>query len=152
MYSNMSMKISSMPTMVCSAWLTTTSLPCDGGPKYLPCVSPLCTSFVVSCIHSVFQKSSPKTMHILCRTGHKLTNSDTFFKCTLIIFNKILHLPFSIPNARSMHMRLELFTKFQWYSSWINSSLCPLYGANIHGQQGYATSPTRACGDSFHAS
>src|ERR1700737_1822116 len=123
MYSNVSLEVSSMLAKLCNAWLATASLSCDGGPETLPCDSPLCTSSVASCIHSVFQNSSPKTMHMLCRTRHVLTNFGTFFKFKSIIFNKILHLPFSIPNARSIHMRVELCTKFQWYYSRVNPSL-----------------------------
>ena len=41
----------------------------------------------------------------------------TLFICISIIFKRIRHSPFNMPNTRSTHMRMELCTKFQWYSS-----------------------------------
>ena len=112
-------------------------------PGRLGMASPLCTSSVASRIHSSFQNVSPNTIHMLCKTKHVATKSGTFFKCTSILFKRIRHLPLSIPNARSTHIRVELCTKFQWYSSRDKPSLWPLNGANIHGRQGYAASPTK---------
>ena len=117
-------------------------MPCVFFFLILAVASPLCTSFVASCNHSFFKKSSQKMMHMLWSTKHVFINSCTFFKCTSTLFNKML--PVSIPNARSMHMRVEFWTKFQWYSFHVRPYLWPLYGANIHGRQGYATLPTKA--------
>jgi len=102
-----------------------------------------------SCIHSFFQKLSPKMIQMLCRIKHVVTKSSTFFKCTSIIFKRICHLPFSSPNVRSMHIWIELWTNFQWYSSRDNPSLCPLNDDNIQGQHRYTASPIKAYGESF---
>lgn len=81
-----------MLTKLCTTWLATTSLSCDGSPETLSSVN-LFVHFFSCILHPFsFQKSSPKMMHVLCRTMH-VTNSGIFFKCTSMIFNKILHLP-----------------------------------------------------------
>ena len=85
---------------------------------------------------------SPKFMHMLCKVKQVKTKSGTFFKCTSTLFKIIRHLPLSIPNARSTHMRVELCTKFQWYFCRERPSLWPLNRANIQEWHGYAASPT----------
>ena len=105
-------------------------------------MNPVCLGWPIRCaphrwpphIHSCLQKVSPKIMHMLCKTKHVVTKSGTLFKCTSILFKMIRHLPFSIPNARSTHMRVKLWTKFQWYFSRERPSLWPLKGANIQGR------------------
>ena len=114
--------------------------------------NPLCTSSIASYIHSFFQKLSQKMIQMLWSTKHVLTSLGTSLRCTSTLFNKMRHLPLSIPNARSMHMRIKLCTKFQWYSSRVRPSLWPLNGANIHGRQGYTTLPTRVYGESLPTS
>ena len=131
-----------MSAKLWSAWLTTTSFSFDDPPETLPTMKPLYTSFVASCTHSFFL-ISPKMMQIFCETMHVLTNLGTFLKCMSIILRRMRHLSFNMPNARSAHTRIELWTKFQWYSSPDNPSLWPLNGESIHGRQGYATSPIK---------
>ena len=108
-YSKVSLELSSMPARLCNAKLAIGSLSCMDEPGTFSIANPLCTSSIASRIHSFFQKLSPKIMHILCRTKHVLIKSGTFFKCTSTLFNKIRHLHLSIPNARSIHMRVELW-------------------------------------------
>ena len=91
-------------------------------------------------------------MQIFCKTIHVLTNSGTFLKCMSIILRKMRHLSFNMPNARSTHIRVELWTKFQWYSSRDNPSLWPLNRESIYGRQGYASSPIKTYGERFFAS
>ena len=133
MYFNVSLELSSMPAKLCNAKLAIASYSCIHAPVTFAMASPLCTSSVASRIHSRFQKLSPKMMHMLCGTKHVETKSDIFFKCTSTLFKRIHHLPLSMANSRLMHMRVELWTKFQWYSSRDSLSLWPLNGANIQG-------------------
>ena len=152
MYSRVSRDLSSMPAKLCNAKLATAIHSHMDEPGTCGIASPLRTSSVASRIHSSLQKVSPKIMHMLCKTKHVETKSGTFFKCTSTLFERICHLPLSIPNARSTHMRVELWTKFQWYSSRERPSLWPLNGANIQGRHGYATSPTKVYGESLPVS
>ena len=140
--SKVSLELSSFPAKLCNARFTTASRSRIDEPKTFEIASPLCTSSVASLNHYYFQNLSPKTIHILCKIKHVATKSDTFFKWTSICFKRIRHLSLSILNVRSTHMRIELCTKFQWYSSLDGPSLWPLNEANIHGRYGYATSPT----------
>lgn len=80
------------------------------------------------------------------------TSLGILLRCMLIILRRIRHLPLNMPNTRSIHMRIELNIKFQWYSSLNNISLCPFNGASIHGRHMYTTSQTKAYGESFSAS
>ena len=122
---------SSMPAKLCNASLATAIHSCMVDPATCGIASPLCTSLVASRIHSSFQNVSPKIIYMLCNTKHVETKLGTFFKCTSTLFKRIRHLPLSIPKARSTHIRVELWTKFQWYSSRERPSLWPLKGANF---------------------
>ena len=152
MNSRVSREVSSIPAKLYNAKFATTIRSWIDWPDILGMTNQLCTSLVASCIHSSLQNVYPKIMHILCNTRHVKTKSDTFFKCTSTLFRRIRHLPLSISNACSTHMRVELWTKFQSYSSRKSQSLWPLKGANIHGRQGYAASPTKQYGDNLLAS
>ena len=117
MSSSVSRDASSIPVKLCNVKLATAIRSRMNKPGTCGIASPLCTSLVASRIHYSFQNVSPKIMHMLCKTKHVKTKSGTFFKCTSTIFKRIRHRPLSILKARSTHMRVELWTKFQWYSS-----------------------------------
>ena len=112
-YSRVSRDASSMPAKLCNAKFATAICSRVDEPDTYGIASPLCTSSEASHIHSSLQNVSPKIMHMLCKIKHVETKSGMFFNCTSTLFKRIRHLPLSIPNARSMHMRVELWTKFQ---------------------------------------
>ena len=113
MFSSVSLEFSSIPAKVCNARFAIASLSRINELGTLRIASPLYTSFVASLNHCTFQKLSLKTIHMLCKIKHVAIKSETFFKCTSIIFNKIHHLPLSIPKVRSTHMRVELYKNIQ---------------------------------------
>lgn len=151
-YPYVSQKLSSIPARLCKAWLATTSFLLLAGPGGITSNNPLCTSSDASCNHSVFQKLSPRIMHMLCSTRQMLTNSDTFFKCTSIIFNNIRHLSLSNSSALSRHMRAELWTRS---SSTLPESarLCsPWRGLTSRGDMGMPHCQTMRKAQVFQAS
>ena len=109
-YSGVSLELSSIPAKLCNAKFATVSRSCMDELGIFGMASPLCTSLMAFRNHSYFQKFSPKMMHMLSRIRHVATKSCTFFKCTSILFKRIRHLPFSMPNARLTHIRGELCT------------------------------------------
>ena len=125
MYSRVSRDWSSMPAKLCNVKFVTAIRSCIDEPVTFGMANPFYISFVASRIYCSLQKVSPKNMHMLYKTKHVKTKSDTLFKCTSNIFKMIHHLSLSIQNARSIHMNVELWAKFQWYSSRERPSLWP---------------------------
>lgn len=112
-FSKVSLELSSTPAKLCKAKLATASRSCARAPPLDPARAldkPLWTSSVASRIHSCLHMLSPKIRHMLCKIKHVVTKSGTFFKATSILFNKIRHRSFSMPNARSTHIWVELWT------------------------------------------
>ena len=139
MYSRISFDWSPMPAKPCNAKFTTTIRSRMDKPGFFGFANPLCIFSVASRIHFSLQNVFPKIMHMLCMTKHVETKLDRFVKCMSDLFMKNRHLPLSMPNARSTHMRMDIWTEFQWYFSHERPSLWPFKGANIQGQHGYTT-------------